>query len=448
MKRALCIWFPNWPLQRLTAKQPELKGRPVVLHETVQGVQRVAALSPEAAALGITPGMPIAEVTTLQAPGKEKRGWEKADVGKRGKRKGEGRKKKEEREESSLKFQAHGRRPVGLPSQQTSPTILPHDPTADREALESLAVWSGRFSPTVAVEQSPAPECLLLDITGLAHLFGGEVSLGETILEGFGRLGLVASVGVADTIGAAWAVARYGGEGLVGSPTGRRPWAWTGEEVSSSVGVTIVPVGETAAALRPLPIGALRLPEDVVDLLRQLGIDRIGQLERLPRDQLGSRFGPELLRRWNQALGRLPEPVPSQQQPPELLADWSPQQPTARQATIEAALESLIARVAAMLVPLGVGIVRLQCRFDCTTDGIRAAEPVVLSVAVFEPTASAKHLFDLAKMQLERLRLPAPVSSIHVAATATAPLVHRQQEMFLQQGDTSREDSRRLADLI
>ncbi len=404
--------------------------------------------------------------------GKEKKGWEKGKDGKREKRKEEGRRKKE-RETSSQGFQAHGRRPVGLLSQQTPLAILPHDPTADREALEALAVWSGRFSPIVAVEQSAVPECLLLDITGLAHLFGGEVSLAETILHGFARFELVVYIGVADTVGAAWAVTRFGRSGGTGvspvqhrsygqdtrqaccdrlpvdSPTGRRPWAcWGFDDVSSSVALTIVPSGDTVAALRPLPIGALRLPDDVVDLLRQLGIDRIGQLERLPRDQLGSRFGPELLRRWDQALGRLAEPVPSQPSPPELQADWSPGQPTARQATIEAALEALIARVTAMLGPLGVGIVRLECRFDCTADGIRAVEPVVLSVALFEPTASAKHLFGLASMQLDRLRLPAPVSAVHVAATATAPLIHRQQEMFLEQGQTSQEDSRRLADLI
>ena len=298
------------------------------------------------------------------------------------------------------------------------------------------------------MEESLAPEYLLLDITGLAHLFGGEVLLAETILRGFTQWGLAVRLGIADTVGAASAVARYcGGREMVG------------DEVLRRGDFAIVAPGETAAALRFLPIEALRLSDRVVELLHQLGVGRIDQLELLPRDELSSRFGPELLRRWDQALGRLAEPVPSHEPPPQLQADWSPQQPTARRATVEAALEQLIDRVAAMLGPLGVGAVRLECRLDCQLDcqldstgnATEAAEPVGFSVGVFEPTASPKHLFELAQMQLQRLRLPGPVLAMHVAVTATAELECRQQEMFFRAGegkDGLRQDARRLTGLI
>ncbi len=301
---------------------------------------------------------------------------------------------------------------------------------ADREALEALASRCGRFSPRVAVEESAAPESLLLDVTGLAHLFGGEAALAEKVVGDFTHRGLTVRVAIADTLGAAWAVTHFHSSLDIQDSS----------FIIHNSSFTLVPPGEALAALRPLPVAALRLPEQVVAWLRQLGVDRIGQLEALPREELPSRFGPQLLERWDQALGRLAEPVPAHRPPPDLQADWSPESPTARRETIEAALQQLITRVAAMLVQRGRGVMQLECRLEC-----RPEDPVQISVGVFEPTASAGHLFQLAQMQLERLRMAAPVSAIHVAATATAPLVRRQQELFGHGHGSSGPSSRHLA---
>jgi protein ImuB len=189
--------------------------------------------------------------------------------------------------------------------------------------------------------------------------------------------------------------------------------------------LTIIPPGETSAALRPLPVEALRLPDDVVELLHQLGIYRIGQLEPLPRADLTSRFGPRLLERWDQATGRRAEPVPAQPLPPELHARRSLEHPTTRRKTIEFLVEQLIAEVARMLVRSGRGAVRLDCRLECPS-----AERVDLSVGLFQPTASPRHLFELARMQLERVWLSGPVSAVSVEAAVTAPFERRQQELF------------------
>ena len=97
---------------------------------------------------------------------------------------------------------------------------------SDREALEKLADWCGRFSPVVGIEEAAAPESLLLDITGLDALFGGEAQLAGEILRELAARGLTAVVAVADTIGAAWAMAHFGTgdreERERGRPTGQR----------------------------------------------------------------------------------------------------------------------------------------------------------------------------------------------------------------------------------
>ena len=87
-----------------------------------------------------------------------------------------------------------------------------YDPAADRAALEKLAAWCGRFSPLVGLDDSAAPDSLLLDVTGLAHLFGGEGSLAKRVVRDFAHRGLAVRVAVADTIGAAWAVSHFGQE--------------------------------------------------------------------------------------------------------------------------------------------------------------------------------------------------------------------------------------------
>ncbi|MBN2475206.1 MAG: DNA polymerase Y family protein [Pirellulales bacterium] len=314
--------------------------------------------------------------------------------------------------------------------------ILPDDPAADREALETLATECGRFSPSVAVEESTMPDSLLLDVTGLADLFGGEVSLAAAVADHFQQRHLAVHVAVADTLGAAWAVTHFYRvpQGPESAGTGF-PW--------------VVPPGGSLAALRPLPIEALRLADEAVDLLHQLGIRRIEQLEALPRRELASRFGPPLLRRWDQAVGRAAEPLPTHRPAPQFRADWSPPQPTARRDTIEAALEQLIGQVAAELALEDRGAMRLDCRLDCTATDYAGMVPVPVCVGLFEPTASARHLFELAQVQLQRLRLPGPLAALCVTAAATAPLIHRQQEMpFGDGGDSPRQHARQLAALV
>src|SRR4051812_4572609 len=97
--------------------------------------------------------------------------------------------------------------PPGPEQQQSSPPSPPPDPWRDIAALKKLARWCRRYSPVVGLEDAEMPESLLLNITGCAHLFGGEELLAALVVRDIARLKLTAYAAIADTIGAAWAAA-------------------------------------------------------------------------------------------------------------------------------------------------------------------------------------------------------------------------------------------------
>ena len=398
---------------RLSAARPELKNRPIVLYETSRGARRVVAWDIQRkkepnGPNGATAGLSSSAGQTLP----QKHCWTSQQWH-----------PKRKLDRSPFPSGISRGMPLGeavsLVESSTGGLYLEeYDPVADREALEELATWCGRFSPLVGIENATTPDSLLLDVTGIAHFFGGEVSLVDRVVGDFSRRGLTVHPGLTDTVGASWAVAHFG--------------------VSAS---SIVPVGETRIALRPLPVEALRLPGEAVDLLHQLGVYWIGQLERLPRADFSSRFGPRLVERLDQAMGQLSEPIPAHHPLPEFEAHRALEHPTAHRKAIECALEQLIAAVSQKLLHGGRGVVRLACRFDC-----RAAGKVDFDVGLFQASASAEHLIGLAQTQLARLLLPGPVSAIHVEAAITAVFRPRQEELF--DDGTSAKHARELAGLV
>ena len=165
------------------------------------------------------------------------------------------------------------------------------DPHKDREALVRLARWCGHFSPYVAPwpgsdDITTIDYGITLDIEGCAHLFDGEDSLARMLVTSLHYLGFEARLAIADTIGAAYALARYGSERIV-----------------------VVPPGEQKSAIAALPVMALRVDENVAAALRRLRLKRIGDLGGLPRASLTQRFGSTLVLRLRQAFGDAPEPL-------------------------------------------------------------------------------------------------------------------------------------------
>jgi len=137
-----------------------------------------------------------------------------------------------------------------------------------------------RFSPAVALDGTDG---LFLDITGVSHLWDGEAAMLDDLLARLAGNGIRAQGVVADTPGAAWALARYGD------------------------GPAVIPPGSQASVLAPLPVAALRLDAAATAQLPRLGLTRITRLLGLPRAQLTRRFGPLVVRRLDQALGQAEE---------------------------------------------------------------------------------------------------------------------------------------------
>jgi protein ImuB len=165
--------------------------------------------------------------------------------------------------------------------------IAPSDPAADAALLRRLAVWCGRYSPWVGVE---GVDGLFLDITGCAHLFGGERALLCDLAARLRVVGFATRLGLSDTPGAAWALARFG----VARPG--EPGAVAG-------------AGDARAALASLSPAALRLDPATVGALERVGLTRIDALAVAPRASLAARFGFKVGLRLDQAFGAAPEPV-------------------------------------------------------------------------------------------------------------------------------------------
>ena len=176
--------------------------------------------------------------------------------------------------------------------------------------------------------------------------------LAEAIVRDFAKLRLKVCVSVADTIGAAWAMSR--GEGsrkgdrhlLCEAPGG--PFRQK-VPVPFSASPLILPPDTPPEFFYPLPVELLRLPRASLRWLGELGILSVGQLEMLPREEFLSRFGPVLLTRMDQLMGRLDEPAPAVAAESRFAARWSAEYPTLRRATIEGVLAHFSRRVAAAL---------------------------------------------------------------------------------------------------
>lgn len=205
--------------------------------------------------------------------------------------------------------------------------VVEEESPADRALLENLAAWAERYTPIVTLDPDNG---LILDITGAAHLFGGEAGLVADVEVGLQAQGFFVRRAIADTPGAASAAARYGS-------------------------ISIVPEGGTAEMLKPLPLAALRLDEETVAALDRVGLKRIGQIMDAPRGPLTARFGSMLLRRLDQALDLEEEALSPYRPLPLLIAERRFAEPVSREEDIAATLASLAATLAKGLEERGEG---------------------------------------------------------------------------------------------
>ena len=266
------------------------------------------------------------------------------------------------------------------------PFVASLDAAADRAELEQLASACGRFGPVAGIEEAERPESVLVEVTGCAPFFGGEEPLARDAIALLSSMHYAARAGIAETVGLAWAASRVAGKG--------RP--------------TLVPPGDAEAWLAPRPVALLRLAPETVSLLAGLGMRTVGDLLRLPRQELPSRFGPELLRRLDQVLGGVPEPIEPVRPALPPSVGWSNETPLVDRHLVETVVEQLLARLLSRLAPWE-GCTELSCWFggdDETT--VRPATP----------SRSCERLFELVRLALDR-QPPHETSRIVVTAETT-----------------------------
>jgi protein ImuB len=327
--------------------------------------------------------------------------------------------------------------PAAAMAAWSHPTILPHDPAADLKELARLAERCERFSPMVGWKtaeglrsadcgvRNSGPDCLFLDVTGIGVLFGGEQELGRELIADLRHFGHGARAAIADTIGAAWAVARQQSSADVQVLSTEYSVLSAEKSAFSSASDLQSPICNPQSAIRNLPLDSLRLPAETLDLLSQLGIVNLEQLLALPRESLRARFDELLLLRIDQLLGTAQEVIVPHRPPPQFIEEWLLECPDERREALESILRELVHRIAAALAVRREGVLRLACRLDCAPGW-----PVLLQVNLFRPSADEDHLWNLLQMQLEQTALPGAVGRLQLEVILTAPLENRQGELF------------------
>lgn len=325
MKRYLSIWLPRWPIERrFTLKDPQTATSPArsrdkafALSEQVESGARLTATNEAAERAGLSVGMALTDARAIH-PQLE---------------------------------------------------IAPADSDGDAEALLSLALWAQRYSPLVRVD---APDGITIDITGCAHLFGGEPGLLSDLalqLEGFG---LSATIAITPTMGASWGLAHFGKKQHL-----------------------IISADALKKHLAPLPNAALRLEEETQVALIKVGLKEIGHLLGKPRAPLATRFGRGFMLRLGQALGEESETFHALTPPPLYRSAQRFAEPVVTLSDIERVVEHLTADLAAHLHEAGKGARRLELTLF-RIDGW--AETLTVRTSLI--TQNAKHL---ARLFAERL---------------------------------------------
>ncbi|MEA3059255.1 MAG: protein ImuB, partial [Sphingomonadales bacterium] len=219
---------------------------------------------------------------------------------------------------------------------------VPADPKGDAALVERFAGWAGRWSPLVEVDG----DGLRLDVTGVAHLFGGERGLVRDVRKRFAQVGFSTRVAIAPTAAAAWALARY-------SPSPRSAAA---ESPSPARGEGL----ETAIA--PLHVSALRLDPDTVRTLERLGLKTIGALIAVPRLALARRFrgAEDVVEALDRMTGRKPEPLTTAPPDPLPRALIKLEEPATHPEAAGQALERLIPGLVRELEQRKLGARRLS----------------------------------------------------------------------------------------
>jgi len=345
-KRYLSIWFRHFAADRLARLRPELRDKPFLLYAPERGRMVVrdpgCALEKE----GIAPGMVIADVRAI------------------------------------------------LPSVE----VFPDDPAAEGKLLENLAEWCLRYTPVAATDP---PDGLILDVSGCPHLWGGERPYLESLISHLRKGGYTVRAAIADTIGTAWAMARYGSNN------------------------PIVKAGGQEEALMPLPPAALRLDTATLQRMEKLGFRQTGQLLLIPRTNLRRRFGDALLSRLGQALGTEPESLQAIQPTPTYQERLPCLEPVCTAGGIEIALKRLLETLCKRLFRQEKGM-RTGTFKGYRLDG----ETEQISIGTNRASRNAAHLFKLFELKIPNIEPALGIELFTLEATLVEDLSETQEALW------------------
>lgn len=344
-KRYIAIWFRYLITDWMTIRHPELKDLPVIFAAPDHGRMLITAANAIALDEGVKLGMPVADAKAV-VPGLQ---------------------------------------------------VFDDKPGRNIKLLKALGEWCIRYTPIIVLD---LPEGLILDVSGCAHLWGGEHNYLKEIIQRFKSKGYNVRAALADTVGAAWGVSRFGKLQPIIEPGGH------------------------LTALLDLPPAALRLDEPVLERLQKLGLHSIKSFINMPRSVLRRRFGEYLLTRLAQALGREDEPLlalhiipPYQERLPCMEAIRTP-------TGIEIAIEQLLMGLCSRLQTEGMGLrtAVLKCY---RVDGKMEQVQIGTNMATF----NTHHLFKLFELKIANIE-PALGIELFVMEALKVEEVYISQEVL------------------
>ncbi|MEQ1866408.1 MAG: DNA polymerase Y family protein, partial [Micropepsaceae bacterium] len=317
-RRYLAVWLEHLPTDRIERRLSPRPVEPRIIVREIKSALRLAAMNAQAQGLGLKPFMPLADARAMYP---------------------------------NLKVE-HA------------------DDLADQNLLEAITDWASRYTPLTGIN---APDGMMLDITGCAHLFGGEEAMRKDITRRLRAQGFSARAAIAGTVGAAWGFARFAKAGTVANEA-------------------------TRETLLPLPLASLRLDADKVDALARVGLKKIADITDRPRAPLAARFGAILLRRFDQAFGALEEPITPRLPLPPYIAERCFAEPITQEANILQTVEHLAAELARRMEERGDGARALQVTLYRVDGAVRR-----LSVATSKPLRDTRALCRLFKERFSSL---------------------------------------------
>ncbi len=287
--------------------------------------------------------------------------------------------------------------------------VAPSDPAGDLALLEKLALWAQRWGPWSATD---APDGLLVDISAVAHLFGGEERLLSDVTAAFARRGFTVGIAAAPTAGAAWALSHYAPPGTILSAN-----------------------DDPLARLSDLPVAALRLDNDVLTVLRRLGLKRLRDLtgrfdDKAGRDALHRRFrnrrspaGNPLVR-MDQLLGHVPEPLLPVIRQHAPLVQRRLLEPIRHRALLGQVVVDLAAEMARLLEGKALGARRLELGL-WRVDGEVVLRTLELSAATRDPA----HICRLFAARLDDVDAGFGIESVRLRTSWAEPLALAQDDI-------------------